>query len=165
MSAESNAATMRVIYDAFSRGEYDRALEHVAEDVEVVFIPTGETFRGPQGFEEFMRGKKAAFPDVRIEITNQFGTEEYVISEFRGHGTHTQVRWRHLPARSRRPAGGLSSRSPRCIAFRMERSRCCGPTITRPPCSSSLGSCRNPKPGCRTSGSSVVHKLDPLNCS
>jgi steroid delta-isomerase-like uncharacterized protein len=89
MVAQDNAALMRAIYDAFSQGDIERALQGASEDIEIVFIPTGQTFRGRQGFAEFMRGHKAAFPDVRIEVTNQIVADGGVVNEFMARGTHT----------------------------------------------------------------------------
>jgi steroid delta-isomerase-like uncharacterized protein len=89
MVAQDNAALARAIYDAFSQGDFERVLQDVAEDVEVVFIPTGQTFRGRQGFADFMRGHKTGFPDMRIEVTNQIVADDYVVNEFVAQGTHT----------------------------------------------------------------------------
>jgi predicted ester cyclase len=89
MAADDNAAISRSIYDAFNRNDFARALEYATEDVEIVFIPTGQTFRGLRGFEDFMRGHKAAFPDVKIEVINQIAADNSVVNEFVAHGTHT----------------------------------------------------------------------------
>jgi predicted ester cyclase len=84
-----NAATSREIYDAFSRADFAAALRHVAPDVEIVFIPTGQTFQGHQGFETFMRDRKTTFPDVEIEVTNQIASGDDVVNEFVARGTNT----------------------------------------------------------------------------
>ena len=89
MAPQDNAALSRAIYDAFNQGDFERALQDASEDVEIVFIPTGQTFRGRQGFADFMRGHKTAFPDVRIAVTNQIAADTYVVNEFVAHGTHT----------------------------------------------------------------------------
>lgn len=89
MAAQDNSALSRSIYDAFNRSDFARALECATEDVEIVFIPTSQTFRGLQGFEDFMRGHKTAFPDVQIEVTNQIAADDSVVNEFVAHGTHT----------------------------------------------------------------------------
>ena len=89
MAAQDNAALSRAIYDAFNQGDVERALQGASEEVEIVFMPTGQIFHGRQGFADFMRDHKTAFPDVRIEVTNQIAADNYVVNEFVAHGTHT----------------------------------------------------------------------------
>lgn len=89
MSAENNAALTRKLYDAFNRKDYDYCLASVSEDMEAVLIPFGQTFRGREGFSNFMQGFAQAFPDIRIEVTNQVATEDQVVNEFVARGTHT----------------------------------------------------------------------------
>lgn len=89
MSAQENATLARRIYQLFSDDKLDDVLELVSEDVETVLVPFGQTFRGREGFVQFMQGFKGAFPDIRIAVTNQVATDEYVVSEFTARGTHT----------------------------------------------------------------------------
>ena len=89
MSAHDNAALARRIYQLFSDGKLDDALELVAEDVEAILVPFGQTFHGRDGFTDFMQGFKGAFPDIRISVTNQVATDDQVVSEFTARGTHT----------------------------------------------------------------------------
>ena len=70
MSAHDNAALARRIYQLFSDDKLDDALELVAEDVEAVLVPFGQTFHGREGFTTFMQGFKGAFPDIRIAVTS-----------------------------------------------------------------------------------------------
>lgn len=88
MSAQDNAALARRMYQLFSEGKLDAAAELVAEDAETVLVPFGETYHGRDGFVNFMRGFTGAFPDIRIAVTNQVATEEYVVTEFTARGTH-----------------------------------------------------------------------------
>ena len=89
MSAHDNAALARRIYQLFSDDKLEDALELVAEDVEAVLVPFGQTFHGRDGFTGFMQGFKGAFPDIRISVTNQVATDDQVVSEFTARGTHT----------------------------------------------------------------------------
>jgi steroid delta-isomerase-like uncharacterized protein len=89
MSAQENATLARRIYQLFSDDKFDGVLELVSEDAEIVLVPFGQTFHGRDGFAQFMQGFKGAFPDIRIAVTNQVATEEYVVSEFTARGTHT----------------------------------------------------------------------------
>ena len=88
MSAQENATLARRIYQLFSDDKLNDALELVSEDAEIVLVPFGQTFHGRDGFMQFMQGFKGAFPDIRIAVTNQITSEEYVVSEFTARGTH-----------------------------------------------------------------------------
>lgn len=88
MSAQDNAALARRMYQLFSDGKLEAAAAMVAEDAETVLVPFGETYHGRDGFVTFMQGFTGAFPDIRIAVTNQVATEDYVVTEFTARGTH-----------------------------------------------------------------------------
>ena len=89
MSAQANKNLANTIYKHFSNNDFDSVLAHTNEDVEVVFTPAGQTFRGAQEFIQFMQGFKMAFPDITLEVTNQAATDDQVVSEFIAKGNHT----------------------------------------------------------------------------
>ena len=88
MTAQENAALARTVYEAWNNNQFDRCLAAAAEDVEVVLVPFGLTFRGHSGFNEFMQGFRSAFPDMKLSVTNQVTTETHVVTEFTARGTH-----------------------------------------------------------------------------
>ncbi len=69
----------------------DYATEDVADDGEVVDIPSGMILRGPDGLRQTLLGFSMAFPDSRIEVTHLDATEEHALVEFIVRGTHTGV--------------------------------------------------------------------------
>lgn len=87
--AQDNATLARRVYEMFSNDDFDGVLALASEDVEVVFVPAGQTFRGHEGFTQFMKSFKTAFPDIRLTVTNQVATEDHVVTEFIASGTHT----------------------------------------------------------------------------
>ena len=89
MSAQENAALARTIYGRFSNNDFAGVLQLATEDIEVHFMPGGQTFHGYDGFMGFMQSFKGAFPDIAIEITHQMATDDGVVSEFIARGTHT----------------------------------------------------------------------------
>ena len=90
MSAQENAALAQKLYELFSNNQFDEAVALAAEDMEVVLVPFGQTFHGPEGFRNFMMGFKTAFPDIIInQVVSQIATDEAVVSEFTARGTHT----------------------------------------------------------------------------
>jgi steroid delta-isomerase-like uncharacterized protein len=89
MSAQDNARIARAIYDAFNDRDFDQGVSLVAKDVRWLNVPLGITFQGPAGYRQYVQGWAAAFPDSKVEITNMIASEEGVVTEFRGRGTHT----------------------------------------------------------------------------
>ena len=53
MSAQDNAQLVRELYEAFNKNDLAKAVALAAEDMEVEFVPFGQTFRGRQGFKGF----------------------------------------------------------------------------------------------------------------
>jgi len=66
----------------------DKALAGIAEDAEFTDVPTGRTLRGPEGYRQSILTFTEGFPGSRLEITKAFGTEDEVIIEYVGRGTH-----------------------------------------------------------------------------
>jgi steroid delta-isomerase-like uncharacterized protein len=89
MSAQSNLTFQQEVWNLFSNNQFEAVLERVTDDVEVVFVPAGQTFQGREGFRQFMVGFKSAFPNMKIKITNQIATEDQAVGEFVAVGTHT----------------------------------------------------------------------------
>jgi len=91
MSAQSNAALARQIYDQFSKGDFESVLSNAAEDMEVELVPFGQTFSGHQGFRDFMGVFKQAFPDIVVTIDNQVATDTHVVNECTWNGIHKGI--------------------------------------------------------------------------
>ncbi len=108
MTTQEIVAFVRRGYDAYNAHQsdphwLDYATEDVAEDGEVVDVPSGMIFRGPDGLKQFLLGFSTAFPESSVEVTNVFTTEEHAVVEFIGRGTHTGVL--HSPAGDIPPTG------------------------------------------------------------
>lgn len=89
MTPTDNIRLTQQIHAAFSEGDLDAAMRLAHDDIEVVFQAAGHTFRGREAFLQFMSGLTTAFPDIRIEHTNQLAQGDQVAVEFRWTGTHT----------------------------------------------------------------------------
>jgi steroid delta-isomerase-like uncharacterized protein len=88
------AALVQIGYDAYNDHSFDahwleRAAAPIAEECEVVDVPSGAILRGPEGFKQFLLGFSTAFPDSRAEVTHLSTTEDGAVVEFVGRGTHT----------------------------------------------------------------------------
>ena len=88
MTPKENLTLGKNLYALFNQRKLDEAAKSVANDCTWTNVPTGETFKGPSGFKEFAQGWVTAFSDARVEIQNQIATENTVVTEFFGRGTH-----------------------------------------------------------------------------
>jgi len=86
-----NLELARALYDAFNQRQFDRALALCDDRCTISVIPTGQTFRGPNGMRQYMQGWVSAMPDCQVSLRKQFATENCVVNEFHGHGVHTGV--------------------------------------------------------------------------
>ena len=89
MSAQDNVKIARKNYETFNNRDFDGAVAQAAENIELLNVPLGVTLHGPEGFRQYVQGWATAFPDSRVEVTNIVASEEGVVTEFRGRGTHT----------------------------------------------------------------------------
>ena len=89
MALQDNAYIAQNIHPLWTNREFDRRLrEMIDEDVEWTTLPTGEVFRGHEGFVRFMQGWADAFPDGRAEDSHVYVGEDFAVTEFVGRGTH-----------------------------------------------------------------------------
>src|SRR5215211_3191044 len=90
MSAQDNARLAREVYEAFNEGDFERILEHVTEDLEVLNVAFAQTFRGPEGVRQFYGAYRTMAPDDgHVEVRAQLPSEEGVTNESIFRGTHT----------------------------------------------------------------------------
>lgn len=118
MSAKDNAALAREIYELFNDHEFDRALEHIAEDAEAELYPYGLSFRGREGFREMMAYHKAPWPDGTVEVVRQLAGEEGVTNECVYRATHTAPM--PMPDGSEVPPTGKAVEVRFCEVWRFE---------------------------------------------
>lgn len=89
MTSHDNTSIARGIYECFNNRDLDRAVGLVANDVEWRDMPTGETWRGPNGFKQSLQRWLTAFPDSKCDITNVVCAGDWCTVEFTGRGTNT----------------------------------------------------------------------------
>jgi ketosteroid isomerase-like protein len=83
-------------YESFNEGDFDRALEGLAEDVEWVapdlFLEPGP-HKGPEGIRRFWEAWRESFQDFRLEIkeVHDLGHHVVVIAGVRGVGRDSGV--------------------------------------------------------------------------
>jgi steroid delta-isomerase-like uncharacterized protein len=89
MSAKENESIARQIIEAFNSRDPATALELVSDHAELVDVPFGEVYRGPDGLREYHTSWMSAFPDGRVEITNVIADDRQAVVEYTGQGTMT----------------------------------------------------------------------------
>jgi steroid delta-isomerase-like uncharacterized protein len=89
LTAQDNATIVRAHYDAFNRRDIDKNLSLVTPDVRWMNIPFDVNYTGHKGYREFLTNWTTAMPDIKAEVVNVVGGEEWTVVEFIGRGTHT----------------------------------------------------------------------------
>jgi steroid delta-isomerase-like uncharacterized protein len=88
ITAQDTALIVRKLYDSFNQRDFDQIGKLAADGAQFLNVPLGVTYNGPAGAKEFAQGWATAFPDSKVEVTNLIATDEWVVSEFIGRGTH-----------------------------------------------------------------------------
>jgi len=74
---------------------WDGIYHFLAEDCEVIDVPSGWTSIGPGGYKQLLLFFADAFPNSSVEVTNVFATEQEAVIEFVGRGANSGPL--HLP--------------------------------------------------------------------
>jgi steroid delta-isomerase-like uncharacterized protein len=88
MSTMDAATVAHAIYDAFNRGDVEAALALATADVEIVNVGWNVTYRGHDGFREFMQGWKTLDPNARVRVVRQLAGPDGVTNEAVFEATH-----------------------------------------------------------------------------
>ena len=86
MAAQENVALARSLFDLYNNRQsdpawLDKSIAAFAADAEDVDVPSGTTLHGPDGHKRIALFFVENFPDMRIELTNAFATEDQVTLE------------------------------------------------------------------------------------
>jgi len=111
LTAQENVALARSLLDLYNSHQSDPAwldkiVATLAEDFEVIDVPTGRTLHGPDGYREINLFFAEGFPDSLVELTNVFATDDQAVVEFTGRGTNTGPL--HMPMGDIPPTGRYS---------------------------------------------------------
>jgi ketosteroid isomerase-like protein len=83
-----NASIARSTYEAWNARDFDRFAEVLAKG-EVIAMGSGERWKGSDGAREFAEMWYEGFPDGKIETRSITESDDTVVIEFTGRGTHT----------------------------------------------------------------------------
>jgi ketosteroid isomerase-like protein len=77
------------LFAAYSRNDIDAVVDLADDDLDLVDVPTGQTFHGKEGARRNAEWWIRAFPDVETKLTNVVVAGEWEIAEGLGRGEHT----------------------------------------------------------------------------
>lgn len=126
MTAQETVARARAQLETYNSHPSDpawleKALAGIAEDAEFTDVPTGTTFRGPEGYKQSILTFTEGFPGSSLEITNAFGTEDQAVIEYVGRGTHKGPL--HLHSGNPIPATGRSAEVRFCNVYQFSNEK------------------------------------------
>ncbi len=86
MAAQEHVVLARSLFDLFNSRQSDpawleKSLAAFAADAESIDVPSGAILRGPDGHKRFSLFFAESFPDLRVELTDVFATEDRVALE------------------------------------------------------------------------------------
>lgn len=89
MPDEKTESIARTLYESFNDRDFDRAVSVIGDSAEFTNVPTGETFRGPDGSRRNLEQWDRAFPDGKIGDIKIRAGDGFAVTEFTGRGTNT----------------------------------------------------------------------------
>ncbi len=79
----------RDLHARFSAGDLDGCLAMATDDIEVVVVAMGQTFRGKEEFLQFLQFFRTAFPDISIRHEKVLSQGDHVAVEASWNGTNS----------------------------------------------------------------------------
>ena len=125
MAAQEHVALARSQFDLFNSRQSDPAwldknIAAFAADAEDVDVPSGTTLHGPDGLKRIALFFAENFPDLRVELTNAFATEDQVTLE--GVWCWNDTSPLYLPSGAL-PATGRSGKLRFCSIFQIRKGK------------------------------------------
>jgi len=84
-----NVTIARRLYEAWNERNFDEQAQSFASDGAITVVGTGEKFPGTDGVRKYNTMWADGFPDGSITIDRILTSDECVVVEFTGRGTHT----------------------------------------------------------------------------
>lgn len=88
MSIQDNTKLARSIFDLYNKRDFDAAVALVTEGHEAHDFAMGEILHGRDGLRKDFQRWATAFPDSAVEVRTIYPTDDGVVVEFLGRGTH-----------------------------------------------------------------------------
>lgn len=88
MPAQDNAKLARSMFDLYNKRDFDAAIALVTDGHEGHDFAMGEIIHGRDGLRKDFQRWTTAFPDSVVELRTVHPTDDAVVVEFIGRGTH-----------------------------------------------------------------------------
>ena len=86
--ASKNVETFRAAHQAFNRRDFDAVVSQMAEDLTYYDRARSVSFKGRNGFKDFMQGWVTAFSNAEILQPSYIDAGDAVIAEFTARGVN-----------------------------------------------------------------------------
>lgn len=86
--ASKNVETFRAAHEAFNRRDFDAVVSAMADEFTYHDRARGVTFRGPNGFRDFIQGWVAAFSNAEVFEPEYIDGGDVVVAQFTGRGAN-----------------------------------------------------------------------------
>ena len=108
MAEENKKRVRRIIEEVFNQGNLDVLPELVAQEYVGHDPALNQDMRGPQGFAQFVRMYRSAFPDLELTIEDQIEEGDRICTRFSARGTHRGDLMGIRPTGNKIEIGGMS---------------------------------------------------------
>lgn len=88
-NAAVNKAAVQASIDAFNERDWTKFLEVCTIDSEIIDVPSGERYRGHEGWMQFNQRAVEAFPDCTLTLTEIVADDHFVATQCIFKGTQT----------------------------------------------------------------------------
>jgi steroid delta-isomerase-like uncharacterized protein len=89
MSLQQDIHTVELVYEYFNTHNAEGLMSLVTDDFELVDIALGYTWKGKQGWGEWLQNWAVSLPDAITTVNSITATDGRVVTEHTGRGTHT----------------------------------------------------------------------------
>lgn len=84
-----NSRLIHQIFEWYNEDDLDSIVNSVTDDFELIDVPAGQVYPGPDGLRQWFSISKTALPDARLFITNLIASGDRVATEHAGGGLQT----------------------------------------------------------------------------
>lgn len=91
MSAQDNIRIANKMYENFNKRNIEDSYKYVSDNVTLNNIPFGTSLKGREGLKQALGMWSNTFSDAKVNIKNMIASDDYVVTEFTGTGTHDGV--------------------------------------------------------------------------
>lgn len=89
MAAQDNIVIAQKLFEMLNHHDFDGATSLLADNVVWFDVPSGNIYKGLDGFKQYWGNIFTTFHDYKADVTNVFAADDYVAVEYICKGTNT----------------------------------------------------------------------------